>query len=116
MAQDTPNPGMRFKWIPIVSGLIFMLSPTIGWLTDTLWLTLFGGILLIPTLEWAWHDHSRSPSPLWHWPRGFLELTALSVVAQTIGLCVIAGEMMAIDAITIGLSMGYVAGGTGMKH
>lgn len=91
-----------------------MLSPTIGWLVDTLWLTLFAGIFLIPLLEWAWHDRSRSPGPPWQWPRGFFQLTALSVVAQTIGLCVIAGEMSEIDAVTIGLSAGYVAGGTGI--
>jgi len=114
MVQETPEPAMRFKWIPIALGLIFMLSPTIGWLVDTLWLTLFAGIFLIPLLEWAWHDRSRSPGPPWQWPRGFFQLTALSVVAQTIGLCVIAREMSAIDAVTIGLSAGYVAGGTGI--
>ena len=91
-----------------------MLSPTIGWLTDTLWLTLFLGLVLIPLLEWIWHDRTRSTGPQWVWPNRFLQLTGISVLTQAMGLCIVSGKMAPIDVITIALSSGYIAGGTGI--
>ncbi len=91
-----------------------MLSPTIGWFTDTLWLTLFLGLVLIPLLEWIWHDRTRSTGPQWVWPKRFLQLTGISVLTQAMGLCIVSGKMAPIDVLTIALSSGYVAGGTGI--
>ena len=96
----------------IVLPLLFILFPTIGWLIGWPWLTLVVSALLLPLIEWVCRDVPAKRTLAWGetWPRLLMAL----IVAQTLLMGALVQSMSWPMLLLMGLSVGYVSGGSGI--
>ena len=102
-----------WHWQGLVA-LVFTLSPTWGWWVGAPWAALVLGAGVMPVLEWLLHGRGRPLGPTWRWPAGFLRGLVVLVVAQVVGLALVAAQQPWETAVVMALAMGYVGGGTGI--
>lgn len=97
-------------WLPI----FFAASPAVGAVLEVPWASLVLSVVVMPLTEWVMrHRVDLVPRQrrwgVWY-PRGVL----LLVLLQSVVLAGWAAQGDAITALVMGLSAGYVAGGTGI--
>ncbi|MEK9774788.1 MAG: fatty acid desaturase [Quisquiliibacterium sp.] len=101
--------------------LFFILSPSLGWWLGAPALGLLLGAVLIPACEWWLGRPGHGPLQRWaaqsqpqvfgqSWPR----LAAALVLLQSFALTLIAAGAPLQQLVWLGLSLGFVAGGTGI--
>ena len=102
--------------------LVFVFSPSLGWWLGLPALGLLLGAVLIPACEWLLGRPGHGPLGRWasqprpqsfgpHWPR----LVALLVLLQSLALTLlVSGDAPWNQLVWLGLSLGFVAGGTGI--
>jgi alkane 1-monooxygenase len=107
--------------LPKLPVLLFVLSPTLGYWLGLPALGLLLGALVIPACEWCfgrpghgpfgrWAAQSRPPAFGQSWPRA----VGVLVLVQALALTLLAQAMPVQQAVWLGLSLGFVAGGTGI--
>lgn len=95
----------------LVLSSLFAGLPILGFGLGLPWLALVVGVAIVPVIEWLWgqREITRPIESVWA-----LRLLMLGVIVQIPLLALLAPQQTALDWIGLALSMGYVAGGTGI--
>lgn len=114
-----PPPSPLTFW-PVALPLLFAALPTLGWLLGWPSLAWVVGALLVPVLEGLWVLQHRAgglrqAAALHQWGPWWPRLVALIVLVQALVLTAWAApQASGLTLLWLGLSLGYVAGGTGI--
>lgn len=98
------------RWLPV----LFAASPSIGEWIGIPWLALLLATVVLPLAEWSLRNREDGAAHQLSWGTWYLRVVMLLVLVQSVWLSWHATQSDGMTLLWLGLSAGYVAGGTGI--